>query len=217
MKTNNNIFRIYSFSTLLFLSSAQLDAMEENLSLDEIAQLAEQGNPEAQFRLGHKYYIDCTPEDYEDEELCLTWYHKAAVQGHVLAQFNLACLHAANFSYEIAFEWFKKAADQEYTQAQLNVGRLYNYGQGTKRDAKKALEYFTKYIKATDKRLGCPVCNKILLSEQSEEQKDLACECSKHLFHAECLNLLKAVYKEKNEKAYCPSCGVRLAQSWHNH
>ncbi len=60
-------------------------------ALNEWRPLAEQGNADAQFRLGVMYQRGHgVPQDYQQ---ALHWYEKAAAQGHVGAQFNLGLLY----------------------------------------------------------------------------------------------------------------------------
>jgi TPR repeat protein len=85
---------------------------------------AEQGDADAQFRLGlHCATCQTDPPDYAQAAL---WYRKAAEQSHALAQFNLGQMHAAGQGMPqdtvAAERWFQKAACQGDAAAQFNLG-----------------------------------------------------------------------------------------------
>ncbi len=68
----------------------------------------------------------------------MTWYLKAAEQGHANAQHNLGFMHAEGQGvardYGDAMTWYLKAAEQGDAQAQSNIGVMYNEAQGVSRD-----------------------------------------------------------------------------------
>ncbi len=80
-----------------------------------------------QFEQAHSYYEGKgVPKDREKAAI---WYHKAASQGHIKAQFTLAGLY--HFGIGVpqnitqAIEWYQKAAEQNYANAQLSLGMIY--------------------------------------------------------------------------------------------
>lgn len=111
----------------------------------EFLKAAEQGNADAQFRLGLFYANNVENQNYPK---AVKWYLKAAEQGHVEAQFNLGFLYANGLggpaNYEEAIRWYRKAAEQENYQAQFNLGLIYYMGDGHTVDYGEALKYFRK-------------------------------------------------------------------------
>ena len=73
---------------------------------------------------------------------------KAAEQGNIDAQFNLARMYSdgegvAKDSTK-AFEWYSKAAELGLSKAQFNLGWMYFRGDGVTEDAAKAAEWWRK-------------------------------------------------------------------------
>lgn len=80
-----------------------------------LRQRAEQGNAEAQYRLGNAYIKgDGVPKDYE--KATKLW-NRAAMQRHAGAQYNLGLAYARGTGvpkdYEKAYAWVTVAADQD--------------------------------------------------------------------------------------------------------
>jgi TPR repeat protein len=81
--------------------------------------LAEQGDADAQYRLGHMYFVgQGIPQDYAET---LKWYRRAADQGLSLAQFALGLIYymgqAVPEDKVLAHKWFNLSAAQGQTQA----------------------------------------------------------------------------------------------------
>ena len=98
---------------------AKVTSKSEAESPEEVRKAAEQGNAEAQFKLGEMYRqgVGVTQDFAETAK----WYRKAAEQGHVAAQCNLGVCYAKGDGVEEdideAMKWFRKAADQGDTDA----------------------------------------------------------------------------------------------------
>ena len=75
---------------------------------------AEQGHPDAQCRLGGKYFYGCGVEC--DRAVAAEWYRKAAEQGHPEAQERLgsSCFYGIDVAEdrEEGIKWYRKAAEQ---------------------------------------------------------------------------------------------------------
>ena len=113
-----------------------------NKGIDLIAELAEQGHAQAQFKLGRYYETgEGLPQDVEK---AMEWYTKAAEQGYAKAQNNLGRLLVLSHNYEEAVRWFTMAADQGLAPAQLVLGFLYYEGQGVEQNYEKAVEWYLK-------------------------------------------------------------------------
>lgn len=109
---------------------------------------AEQGNVQAQFKLGQWY-----ENGGKDYKKAVEWYHKAAEQGYADAQCNLGECYGngkgVEQSWEQAVEWYRKAAEQGNARAQCNLGWCYKNDKGIAEDKwyhnyKKAAEWYRK-------------------------------------------------------------------------
>jgi uncharacterized protein len=73
------------------------------------------------------------------------YYHKAADQGHVAAQFNLGLMHVNGQGVpqddKAAVKYFKLAAEQGLAKAQIALGLMYREGRGVPQDDKEAFKY----------------------------------------------------------------------------
>ena len=77
----------------------------------------------------------------------LKWYHKAAVDCDVGAQFSLALCYyngeGVDRDLTLAVHWFRKAADQGHAGAESNLGCAYDLGEG--------MTFTGSYVGATNK------------------------------------------------------------------
>jgi hypothetical protein len=108
--------------------------------------LAEQGNAQAQYRLGNVYlYGQGVPKDNDE---ALRWYRKAADQGNAAAEYGVGYMYFHGLSapqdYAEAARWCRKAADQGYVKAQSILGSDYYYGYGVERDDSQAVFWYRK-------------------------------------------------------------------------
>ena len=90
--------------------------------------LADQGNAEAQARLGIAYDLGRgVPQDYAQ---ALKYYHLAADQGDAGAQNSLGLMykygHGVPHDYEQAKKYYHLAADKGDADAQNNIGGMYD-------------------------------------------------------------------------------------------
>lgn len=93
-------------------------------SFEWYQKLAEQGDAEAQYKLGNMY---CDGKGVEkDFEKAVKWYKKAAVQGHARAQFSLGLAYEIELEEKKAIEWYEKAAELGEIKAQERL--VYGYG-----------------------------------------------------------------------------------------
>lgn len=107
---------------------------------------AEQGNAEAQNRLGELYYSGTEDDIVEKDLVRAEYYFKAAaLKNHAAAKNNLAHLYEFNKGsshIQEAARYYTQAAEQGNIEAQYNIGRLHERGLGVEKDDKKAFEYF---------------------------------------------------------------------------
>jgi hypothetical protein len=121
------------------LSTPETAAPVEQSSLDNVAAIrkaAEQGNADAQSKLGTMYYDgQGLPQDYSQ---ALYWSRKAADQGYATAQDNIGVSYfygeGVSQDYVQAAYWYRKAAEQGYAKAEVHLGVLYYQGQGVPQD-----------------------------------------------------------------------------------
>ncbi len=82
------------------------------------------------------------------------WYTKAAEQGYLKAQYNLAIMHQQSHPLQditVAVKWFTEAAEHGDIDAQINLGVMYYEGrdwldsdyQAVSQDYKEAFRWFT--------------------------------------------------------------------------
>jgi uncharacterized protein len=91
-----------------------------NTDIAKTRDLATQGNADAQYKLGEHY-------GYNDEELAIEWYRKAAEQGHVNAQYALSSMllneiYSTDAEMEESDKWERMAAKGGHPDAQYSVG-----------------------------------------------------------------------------------------------
>ena len=124
------------------------DPAEVAAELKEFAVMkhkAEQGDAEAQFRLGALLFDGTGTK--KDEEEATKWCRKAAEQGHVAAMRTLAKLiehgvGAAEDPIEMA-KWYRCAAEKGDAKSQFKLSLCYKAGIGVKQDDEQA-EAWTK-------------------------------------------------------------------------
>jgi TPR repeat protein len=107
--------------------------------------LAEQGNAQAQSRIGWMKWngIGVKP-DVAD---AVKWYRKAANRGDAKAEFNLGMMYwwgmgSVPKDYAEAAKWFRKSADQGDATAQTSLGVMYEHGVGVTQDYVQAYMWF---------------------------------------------------------------------------
>ena len=112
---------------------------------------------EAQFRLGHCYYLgEGTSKDNAE---AFEWFKKAAEQGHLEAQYRLgACYFKGEGvvrDYGKAMEWYTKAAEQGHLDAQCELGKMFLRGYGVPKNSEKGMEWLTKAAEQGSARAQC--------------------------------------------------------------
>jgi TPR repeat protein len=134
---------------------------------DDILKAAKQGDAEAQFKLGSYFYhgevivLNEQTKEFanynyyyngeiveKDKDKAAEWLHKAAHQGHALAQYKLGDCYRYGEGVEQdkarAIEWYLKAAEQNCVEAEFELGWCYEDGNGVPQDYAKAAEWYTK-------------------------------------------------------------------------
>jgi len=137
---NISIYEIYSGGTWAQSNGpSYLDETDVlgNIELEPSYQkMAEQGDVEAQFKLGimYQYGYGVTPDDKQAVE----WYQKAAEQDYAEAQYFLGLMYAdgngVTKDVSQAVKWYQKAADQGDAEAQSNLVAMIANGRGAAQD-----------------------------------------------------------------------------------
>ena len=116
----------------------------ERVILREMIKKAEQGDVNAQWKLGWKYYDgDGVRNDYTK---AFSYFKLVADAGYVDAQYVLGRLYedglGVDQDYTLAAHYYKLAAEQGDAKAQNSLGLLYKEGLGVERDYGLAAYYF---------------------------------------------------------------------------
>ena len=132
-------------------------------ALLKLGELANKGDTEACFNLGHMYETGRGVE--KDKKKAVASYFEAAKQGYAKAQsrlgelaydqgdaeaqFSLGVIYyylgkGAKEDYEKALALFTKASERGLAEATFNLGDMYYKGKGVNKNCKKAEELFTK-------------------------------------------------------------------------
>ncbi len=124
----------------------QIDPKEKLSGLQRWGEDAQNGNPEAQYRLGMCYSEG--EKEKKDVRLAFEWFMKAAEQGHAEAQYGVAECYFTGDGVEEdksqAIEWCRKSAEQGCAEAQATLGLFYRDGFIVPEDESKAIEWLRK-------------------------------------------------------------------------
>jgi TPR repeat protein len=112
--------------------------------LSELKALGEQGDADAQLKIGLMYYNgQGTAQNYAE---AIQWFKKSALQGNALAQSNIGYMYekgeGAPQDYAEAAKWYRQAAKRGNMQAQSTLGYMYEKGLGVNQSDIKALMWF---------------------------------------------------------------------------
>ena len=112
--------------------------------IDEIFELADDGDADAQFKLAVIY---ANGEGVaKDERNAVEWVKKAAAQRHVDAQFALGEMYAHGQGIakdeRKAIKWYGKASAQGHVEAKYKLGRMYERGLGVTKNERIAVAWY---------------------------------------------------------------------------
>ena len=141
--------KFVSLSAMLFLAGCAANmgtAMRYYNSGDygraytQLRRLADKGDANAQYQLGHIYaYGEGVAQNYAE---ALTWLEKAAANGSVNAQTELGGMYEQGKGvprdYSAALKWYRKATVEGDAEAPADLGDMYLHGFGIAKDLKKA-------------------------------------------------------------------------------
>ena len=125
---------------------AAFEAKEFRRAMQLLSPLAEEGEAEAQFRLGIIYQTGLG--GVSNESYAYRWMRESAQQGHALAQHGLGIMYLFGecaIKNEVeALKWFEKAAAQGLIGALTTMAMIYQDGLGVEPDADKAKELYVR-------------------------------------------------------------------------
>ncbi|WP_166442641.1 tetratricopeptide repeat protein [Phragmitibacter flavus] len=111
-----------------------------------LEQMAERGNPDAQFELGIRLLGGEGLE--KDEKKAAEWLQKGAAQQHLPSMNALGTLYETGAGLakdeKKAYEWYLRAAEYGYPLAQQNVSECFERGRGVAQDSKEASKWLAR-------------------------------------------------------------------------
>lgn len=123
---------------------AAFEAKEFRRSLQLLQPLAENGEPEAQFRLAIQYQAGLGV--VQNPLQAYHWMREAADQNHGLALHGLAIMYlygeCVGKDEREAATWLQRAADQGLEGSMVALAGLYEQGLGVEKDPAKARELY---------------------------------------------------------------------------
>jgi len=136
------------FDTEMTLASgiAAFEAKEFRRAMQLLSALAEDGDPEAQFRVA----VMCQNGlgGVPNPERALHWMHAAAEQGHALAQHGLGFMYLYGECVAKdpaqAVEWFRRGARQGLAGSMASLAMMYEQGLGVERDPEEARRLYAQ-------------------------------------------------------------------------
>jgi uncharacterized protein len=127
-------------------ATAAMERRDYATALRLLRPLSDQGNADAQLRLGVLYFVgQGVPQDFAE---AVRWFQKAADQRNPQAENSLGVMYESgqgvSQDYAAALRWFQKAADQGDHTAQFNLGVMYTIGRGVLQDYAAAMSWYRK-------------------------------------------------------------------------
>jgi hypothetical protein len=119
-------------------------ASNDEKSVDVLLELAEKGDPEAQYNIGVIYFFG--KEVPQNQANAFTWFKKAAEQGYNAAQYALGRMYyygqGVQKDGDQAAAWFRKAAEKGYADAQFALGVMCQFGKYVGKDLDAAVKWY---------------------------------------------------------------------------
>ena len=135
---------------LLLATAFQLPAQQSEADRKLLADIrveAEKGDAQSQFELGLAFANGQLGVEKDDVE-AVKWFHKAAAQNVIAAQWSLGYRYAKGEGVakdeKEAVKWFRKAAEQNLAVAQVDLGFRYADGRGVAKDEAEATKWYRK-------------------------------------------------------------------------
>ena len=119
----------------------RLQATDYADGMNELLNLAQTTDVEAQYQLGRIYH-----KVEKDYAAATKWYEMAANNGHTIAQYEMGEFYYKGIGIEVnykeAFYWYEMSAKCGNSRSKKRLGQLYQMGYGARRDIKKAAMFF---------------------------------------------------------------------------
>ncbi|MBC8325154.1 MAG: sel1 repeat family protein [Verrucomicrobia subdivision 3 bacterium] len=141
-----------------------------------LEQLAEEGDPVAQYEMGRQYYYGDQGRS-RDFLVAYQWFVRAAMAGGTGAQNTLGVMlqngEGVGADLNRAREWYELAANVGHPQAQSNLGHLYAMGIGVEKNIVKAYQWFALSAEAGDSqgRKNLAIVKRFISPEELEAAK----------------------------------------------
>jgi TPR repeat protein len=133
-------------TTAFYAAKAAYEKGDYAKAYKEFKTLADQGNVDAQNKIGDLYRDgQGVTKNYGE---ALKWYRMAAEQGNAVAQYQLAIMYddvkGVPHDYSEAVKWYRKAAEQGHANAQALLGNMYDAGKGVQTNHAEAVKWYRK-------------------------------------------------------------------------
>jgi hypothetical protein len=136
---------VITLLTLMLPATVQADDF-----FDTQLQLAKQGNPEAQFKVGEMYETGTGVNQNKRE--AIYWTKRSANQKYETARFKLLYWDlekkGLNADNKTRLEWLNNRAKQGNAQAQYYLGKIYAHGAGINKNPEVAITWLNKAASA---------------------------------------------------------------------
>jgi TPR repeat protein len=113
----------------------------------DLRRQAQQGNADAQFQLGERYYDERVRDPAKDAE-AQKWLRMAAAQGNGRAEDRLGWIYyrgnGVPQDYVQAANWYRRAAEHGNLDAMTRLGNMYRTGEGVPRDPEEGRKWINK-------------------------------------------------------------------------
>lgn len=124
-----------------------MKTLSSRTGIAEIKALAQQGNADAQYKLG--WALCCGDTAEEDFDRAMYWFLQAALQGHPKGLWKVGNKFEEDDPKQ-AIVWYQKSAEAGYSAAQWWLGVKYRQVEGVEQDNRQALYWFQKVAEQDD-------------------------------------------------------------------
>ena len=136
-------FTSIQFNPMINKKQQAKDKKSDRADLNHLLSLAQQGDLEAQYKVGFMYYDRYnTPDDLDK---ALQFFRLAAEQGHIQAQYELATMllyEKYTSSIQESIYWYTLAAEQGHIPAMSELAWIYQSGTFTPQSDEKAIYWY---------------------------------------------------------------------------
>ena len=157
----NDAAALYELSRRL-TSPSEPPATDSKRALELLVKAANLNDPDAQNELGLAHAYGQLGFN-KDPKQAVEWFQKAADQGHMEAQHNLAGFYKEGLGTAVnkakAVELLQKSARQGSPLAKYELGMCYRWGEGISEDKEKALDLFYQAAEAGSARAELQIGN----------------------------------------------------------